>query len=709
MKNVSRRLLTLLLVLIMCISLAACGEKDPAGSENNGENETPDDKTYLYNLSDYSIVYSNQISNRAADAVTSLASRISDGTEVEMIPLIDRITDVGEKEILVGPTNRPESEEALALATNDETFVIKTFDNCIVINSKNDSVLIAAMEYFKELVTKQGFGLDQLEYVSDPVASVNITENKTSQFSIVHLDGLDTDLTDANEKYDLEVKVGYDVQSAIKSKTSAIIPVKSEAAAGEYQIIIGMASDPLCEEFRNSLAFDEYGYKVYGNKIIIGATNSTTLRKAAELFTESIGAFTNDAGTFTLYDGMCITRRSGTWNTEILEFEGGTFGGTLDSGNKSITVVYKDTTAEAFEAYCKKLEEAGYTLWQRHDIEDNLHATYTHETLGMVHTYFTGNESNVRIISYRKGTYNLPTHKENEKLDVVTRMSVTQYGLDRAGGSVGMCYVITLEDGSFIVVDSGTQNKNDTSHEEFYKLLQDLNKRPDGKIVIRAWYLTHEHSDHYNMFASFLKTYGKQITIDEFWCNPSTYAYTYNGANGNITWEKSHSKYRGYVNGDFKWITFHTGMEFYAGDLKFEPLYTEEDLFPEICRSYNNACTIMKMTDTKSGQTMIFMGDLLYDSCEILAKKYDKYLDCDLLQVAHHGKSEAQSVYAKMNPKVAFWSCTTAQMNSQTASKTYKEANTILRDKVPTHVTSSSTYTVYLPYNEGDKIYEWDK
>ncbi|MBQ8333262.1 MAG: MBL fold metallo-hydrolase [Clostridia bacterium] len=595
--------------------------------------------------------------------------------------------------------------------TDDNSFVIKSFGHAIAINAKNSKALIAAIEHFRKLALDNEFIFkNELEYVSEPLTEIVLAADGASEYKIVHLAGLDTSLKGGNEKYDLEVKLGYDLQEAIKTKVKETLPVVNDGAEYEYEILIGETSRQESIDFRNSLALSEYGYEIIGNKIVISGTNHTTTHLAVSLFIESVNSFTEISGnnaSLVLYDGMRITTRAAGWNTNIPEFEGGSFGGTLDSGQGSLTVLYKDTTAEAFADYCDKLESLGYERWQKNTIEDNVHATYTHSENGMIHVYYAANEQNVRIVSYKKGKYNLPTSTEKESYEAITQTSITQYGLDRKNGAVGMCYVITLEDGSFIVVDSGTENDDKSAYIEFYNLLKHLNKRPDGQIVIRAWYLTHEHSDHYQMFAKFMQEYGKKVTIQEFWCNTSTKDFTYNGANGNITWEKSYSKYANYVNGDFKWINLHTGMEFYAGNMKFEVLYTEEDLFPKVCRSYNNCILIMKMTDTTSGQTMLWMGDLLLDGCETLAARYDGYLKSDLLQVAHHGKSEAVSIYKEVLPKVAFWSCTTAQKNTLTNNATYRETNQFLAKNVLVHICSDYTYTIKLPYASGDKIEKW--
>ena len=61
-----------------------------------------------------------------------------------------------------------------------------------------------------------------------------------------------------------------------------------------------------------------------------------------------------------------------------------------------------------------------------------------------------------------------------------------------------MTYIITLEDGSFIVIDGGSNGGSNV--ELLHKKLQELNKR-EGTPVIAAWYLTHIHQDHCPAFS----------------------------------------------------------------------------------------------------------------------------------------------------------------------------------------------------------------
>ena len=712
MKTILKKVILIVLAAALVLPFAACGGKKPpetsGTSKNDTEGNNPGSEAPMYDIKDYAIVYTNKIGNPAVDAVASLATRLSEGTGVEFIPMTDNITKPDQKEILIGNTTRPESAEALALLTDDDSFVIKGYDDCIVINAKNDAVLICAIDYFKNLCIEKCFGFDELLYVSDPVSSVNIIDNKKSDYNIVYLNGLNNYIEDGKEVYDQDVKLSHALQETINQKTGATLPIISDAVGKDYEIHIGMTSNPLCEEFRNSLAFDEYGYKVFGNTIVILGVSAATTALAVTLFGEALNFFNKD-GQFVLYDGMSVTRRTGKWNLDFPEFEGGKFGGALDSGRKSYTLLYSETTADDFEKYCDKLESEGYVLWQRNDIEKNRHATYTHETRGMIHTYYTDYSNTVRIISYRAGTYNLPTHKNPEKLEVYTKTTVTQYGMDRAGGDGGMGYIITLEDSSFIVIDGGLSNTANTSRDELYELLKHLNKRPDGKIIVRAWFLTHEHNDHYTTFSRFMQKYGKEITVEEFWNNPYTSEYAYHSKNGTITKESNYNKYKGYVNGDFTWITFHTGMVFYAGSVKFEVLYTEEDLFPTLCKNTNNASTVMKMTDTRSGNTFLWLADAYPDAGKVLTSRYDGYLKSDFVQAAHHGKINMGPTYKEVQPSVVFWSCLESEMKRYMNSPNYGEDNRYLRDTASVHITSDKTYTVYLSYKLGDELIVWEK
>ena len=701
MKKKTIRVLSLILAILFALPLAACGEDTATTPKKTTQKPSVDETPErLHDLSKYSVVHPIYASDVVIDGATEISNFIFDGTGVKAKVNIDKITDPEAKEILVGDTNRPESAEVAALLTDDDTFIIKTIGEKIVIASKSDTLLLAAMNYFVKLSKENGFGFDsEIDYVSEKVDKLTVVADGKSEFNIVYLAGLLTS-GGTEGKCELEVQLGRDLAEKLKTKFSVEVPVVDGSVKTKFEILIGETGRSESDKFIDALAHNEYGFEVMGDKIAISGTNATTTRLAVELFMDFVDSMESEE--LSLYDGARLTRRIGTWNTDIPTFEGGTYAGNHDGGHGAFALAYTDTTKSAFDDYCDKLEEEGYVLWKEYKIERNYYATYTHETRGMIHVYFTDSEKTVRIISYMDGTYNLPTYTEPYTYKKVTDTKISGYGL-----SAGMCFVVTLEDGSFIVIDSGTSN----TASSFYQFLQSLNKRNDGKIVIRAWYLTHEHSDHFYMFQHFMKQYGSKVTVEEFWCNPATVDYTHYGDNRNVMWDECYDEYKKYVEGDFKWITLHTGMEFYMANMKFEVLYTEEDIFPRRTLSYNDMILVMKMTDTSSGQTTLWLGDLMKVGCQVLTNNYTRYLDCDIVQVAHHGMSEALELYKEVTPTVALWATTTAKriVNDEVKGGIYKPTTKYLDENVPTNIYANGVYTITLPFKTGDEVVEWKK
>lgn len=699
MKIKFKRAFSVLLAIIQILLLAACGGAGGTETPKPTDPITPPaQETPSIDVTKYTVVYSNKLTSKTAEAATDLAT---DLTGSGFSARIDVISDPEEYEILIGQTNRPESADALALLTNDTTFIIKVIGSKIVVNAHNEGILITAITYFTDMITKTTL-TSEFEYVSDPVTKLTVAKDGKTNFSLVYMTGLLTS-GGTEGKCELELQLCREIRDALTSTYAATPEIVEDKVEGKYEILVGETARAESDTFISSLAYNEYGFGVIGDKIVIAGTNATSTRLAAELFTKTLqhlGETEGQSFNAYLYNGMRFTKRNDKLNADIPEYEGGEFAGAHDGGNGALTLAYGNTTAAAFEEYCKKLESEGYVLWQRNDIERNRHATYTHETRGMIHTYFTASEETVRIVSYHDGKYNLPENKEPINYENLTATAITGYGI-----SAGMCYAITLADSSFIIIDGGSGD----SAETFYKFLQSQNKRPDGKIIIRAWYLTHEHSDHYTMTKAFLKKYGKKVTIEEFWCNPVTVDYSHYGDNRNVMWEESYKTYKDYINGDFKWMTLHTGMEFYVANLKFEVLFTEEDIFPRRCYSFNDCDLIMKMTETISGQTVLWTGDLVRRGCEIITNNYSEYLKCDIIQVPHHGMSEAIPLYKEARPSVALWPSTDAKMekNKYVSGGIYVDSFDYLKNNVLTHLVANSNYTVTLPFKNGDPVTIW--
>ena len=76
---------------------------------------------------------------------------------------------------------------------------------------------------------------------------------------------------------------------------------------------------------------------------------------------------------------------------------------------------------------------------------------------------------------------------------------------------------ITLEDGSFVVIDGGDATakgkENLKNAENLYELM--IAQKPQGidDVVISAWIVTHGHSDHFGVYNLFAKYYADKVTV----------------------------------------------------------------------------------------------------------------------------------------------------------------------------------------------------
>ena len=187
--------------------------------------------------------------------------------------------------------------------------------------------------------------------------------------------------------------------------------------------------------------------------------------------------------------------------------------------------------------------------------------------------------------------------------------------------------------------------------------MKELNKRPDGKIIINAWYITHAHPDHFQALEQFSIHYANQVTLGQVIINIpaaryaegiSTYDPFNNDGNDIQTIMKRFS-------GDIELYIPHTGQEFYVKNVKFEMLYTYEDFYPNGLVDYNNSCIVSRMT--LEGQTVMWGGDTYIAGCNVMCSMWGTYLKSDFVQMPHHGYANAggELWYKFVGAKVALW------------------------------------------------------
>ena len=237
-----------------------------------------------------------------------------------------------------------------------------------------------------------------------------------------------------------------------------------------------------------------------------------------------------------------------------------------------------------------------------------------------------------------------------------------------------------------------------------YQILKKFNQRADGRIVIAAWFLSHDHPDHYNVIHNFAEEFSGRVTLENFVVSiPDDMDYSAKGL---------YSDLKKYGSG-LKLIHPHSGQILRFCNTSFEILYTHEDFyptedFPIDPSSINELSIVMRMT--VDGQTVLFPGDMEEDASGIVCSMYGDYLKSDIIQISHHGynlSGGTKDFYNLVDPAVILWP---TSVNNYTSWR-YSEVNQhVLKNLYAEEilVADRSTKRIFLPYKPGvHKIEHW--
>lgn len=272
----------------------------------------------------------------------------------------------------------------------------------------------------------------------------------------------------------------------------------------------------------------------------------------------------------------------------------------------------------------------------------------------------------MRILYKSRGVINLPTStmlNPTQSYTKVTDSAITAVKLP--GGAVGTGYVITLEDGRFVIIDGGSSNGQE-SPRAIYEILTDLYTKvwgvaptPEKPITIAAWYITHSHGDHIGAIWDFAKE-GREdlVKLENLIANVPAMNMMYNTGEPSETLRREMTKIHGYFGG-FNFIKVHTGQKLYFANMTMEVLYTPEDLIPQRAVAFNDTSVIIRLILKPTGGTpvsFVSMGDAYVHSARWISAMYGSYLQSDMVTMAHHGGPGTENaVYDLIAPKVLWW------------------------------------------------------
>lgn len=424
--------------------------------------------------------------------------------------------------------------------------------------------------------------------------------------------------------------------------------------ADKAEILVGKVRYPECQEVYETLRYNEAKICVVGNKLVVAGYDSKLISEALTELLEKLEDQADANGNISL-DGTFVIEKSFAdplFAVPVFEGQNPTF---VETGDDCYMVNFGGVSKDKFEEYCDSMTDNGLTLYAEKTLEGNIYKTYFNDKY-VVTTIYTKYNDMCKVLAEPLSGTALPTKAEDNTYTPVDGCdtTITQVGLlsDDLGETYnGMCYIVRLADGSFIVVDGGFAVEG--YEDRIYNVLKKQAPDPDH-IVIAAWMITHAHDDHVDVFENFFKSYADDVTVERFICNLPSDKQVEN------IWEPEWNradKVRELIDKYFPnvpMIKAHPGQEFYIRNAKINILYTI-DIYDGLLEDFNNTSVVFKLE--AEGKKMIFLGDY-DDNGKTMSNLYRmQTLKSDIMQVAHHGLPENSSneLSAKIQPKYAFW------------------------------------------------------
>ncbi len=365
-----------------------------------------------------------------------------------------------------------------------------------------------------------------------------------------------------------------------------------------------------------------------------------------------------------------------------------------DCGNGNSQLSYENVTADDREMFIEALSADGYTQSGSNTIGTNQFNTFSKgEHRIYVNYYPKTARMNIIDVSSTPATAGSGLRTDASVTPTLAQLGRKGADASNPNGAPGMSYVFQISDGRFIIVDGGPSNSDDEK-----ALLDYLNRKKPAaheKPIIAGWFFTHAHSDHMELAYSFVDKYHADIELLATYANfPNFDKLTLE--NEDIKYMKQYANLWNAVTHKYfpnaSVYKFHTGEKFVIGDAEIDILFTHEEYFPTTFYWGNDTSSAFRVG--LGGNSIIFLGDCDTRATPVIAELYGEELDCDILQLAHHGFNGGDAaLYSYCAPDICLWAVDEERFNTDkrclgTASG-YEFNKTLRNDANITHYHSS--------------------
>ena len=300
-----------------------------------------------------------------------------------------------------------------------------------------------------------------------------------------------------------------------------------------------------------------------------------------------------------------------------------------DAGSGSYLLLCRNSDRAAYESYTEKLKKNGYTLFSEREFLGTLCATYFNEDAVVNVTFGGEGDKNLRIVADSRKKSNLPPREESIERKNAPRL-IQQ-------GHNSMCYILKLENGEFLIFDSG----NNGAEGGIYDTL--MAESNDGHPVIAAWFFTHYHQDHIGGFVDFASNteYLSRVTVKTVVMNMPAGQVTSTSRSSPRDMDNIRLWQSCLENTGCQVILPRTGQQFRMGGANVDILFTFEDIQPYFFTNDQSNATSTVYSVIAGGQRIIITGDCCRAGTKLMADKYGDGLKCDFIQLPHHGYGDS--------------------------------------------------------------------
>ena len=219
--------------------------------------------------------------------------------------------------------------------------------------------------------------------------------------------------------------------------------------------------------------------------------------------------------------------------------------------------------------------------------------------------------------------------------------------------TIGNSYVIRTVNGKVIVMDGGFEAEKD--------YLRGFIDALGGKVD--AWIISHPHDDHITALVALLDN-PKGLKIEKIYHSRFSTDALIDGeseSTAQIT-RKFYSQLDKAT--DIVVEDCHPGDEFEIDGVNFKILSEQNPEFAQR-NPYNNSSMVVKMWDSE--KSFIFLGDLGVEGGQkLLDSQYAGDLECDYLQMAHHGQAGCdKKFYETVKFRACLWPSPTWVYNAE--------------------------------------------